>query len=137
MDTVRPAIRSRMMSKIGGRDTAPELFVRSYLHATRLRFRTHAKDLPGRPDIVLPRYRTVVFVHGCFWHRHTNCRFTTTPATRPEFWQAKFAANKARDQKVVRELSATGWNVLIFWECEIANMERLDALFWRIVANEH
>lgn len=101
-----------MMAGIQSRNTAPELRVRSYLHACGLRFRVHVRDLPGRPDIVLPRHRAVVFVHGCFWHRHQCCRFATVPATRTDFWRAKFQANIARDSSNQLQLTRAGWNVL-------------------------
>lgn len=133
MDTVDSQTRSRMMAGIKGRDTQPEMRVRRYLHAAGLRFVLHRKDLPGRPDIVLPRFGTVVFVHGCFWHRHPGCRFATTPRTRPEFWQAKFAGNVARDARNEELLAAAGWRVLTIWECQ-TDEEHLDLLFWQIVA---
>ena len=123
-----------MMSSIRGRNTQPELLVRRYLHATGLRFRLHARSLPGRPDIVLPRYRVAVFVHGCFWHRHEGCRFTTTPATRAEFWQDKFRGNVARDRRDTLLLRSAGWRVFTVWECEAANEEVLDRLFFAIVS---
>src|SRR4051812_1880798 len=104
VDVVDKATRSRTMSGIRGKDTQPELAVRRYLHSRGLRFRLHKKGLPGRPDLVFPRYRTVVFVHGCFWHRHSRCRFATNPATRPAFWAAKFAQNVARDKRQIRQL---------------------------------
>src|SRR5690554_2960017 len=99
MDIVDESTRSRMMSAIGGRNTKPEIIVRKFLHARGFRFRLHVKDLPGRPDIVLPKWKACVFVHGCFWHRHANCRYATTPKTRPEFWAEKFRENVARDQR--------------------------------------
>ena len=123
-----------MMSSIRGSNTQPELLVRRYLHGTGLRFRLHARSLPGRPDIVLPRYRAAVFVHGCFWHRHEGCRFTTTPATRTEFWQDKFRGNVARDRRDAVLLRSAGWRVFTVWECEAANEEVLDWLFFRIVS---
>ena len=110
------------MSGIRGKDTQPELIVRSFLHRKGLRFRLHAK-LPGRPDLVFPRYRTAVFVHGCFWHRHEGCSFTTTPKTRPEFWEAKFAANIKRDAVAEERLEALGWRVLVVWACQIGEKE--------------
>jgi len=113
------------MAAIHGKDTAPELAVRRILHAMGLRFRLHRKDLPGRPDIVLPRHRTVVFVHGCFWHRHEGCRYTTTPKTRLEFWQAKFDANVARDHRNRIALEEMGWRGLVVWECELRDAEAL------------
>jgi DNA mismatch endonuclease (patch repair protein) len=126
MDVVDKATRSRMMSGIRGKDTQPELLVRSFLHRKGLRFRLHAK-LPGKPDLVFPKYRTAVFVHGCFWHRHKHCQFTTTPKTRPEFWQAKFTANVKRDAVVKDRLEAMGWRVLVVWACQTGKNE-LDAL---------
>jgi len=126
-DIVDRATRSRMMSGIRGRDTKPEIIVRKYLHAAGLRFRLAPRDLPGKPDIVLPKYRTVVFVHGCFWHRHPNCQYTTTPKSNAEFWQTKFASNVKRDALVQEELTAKGWHVLVVWGCRTSN-EDLDAL---------
>jgi DNA mismatch endonuclease (patch repair protein) len=112
------------MSRIRSRDTGPERQVRSALHRAGYRFRLHRKDLPGRPDIVLPKYRTVVFVHGCFWHRHSRCRFAYTPKSRVAFWNAKFAANVARDRRNVRELKRLGWHVVNVWECQAASPAR-------------
>lgn len=129
MDTVSKAIRSWNMSRIRCSDTAPERAVRSLLHRMGYRFRLHCKALPGRPDVVLPRYRTVVLVHGCFWHRHKSCRFAYVPKTREEFWQAKFDANVARDQVVFRSLRAQGWHVIVVWECETRNVTRLARRF--------
>lgn len=107
------------MSRIKGRNTGPELRLRSLLHRAGFRFRLHAKELPGRPDLVLPKYRTAIFVHGCFWHRHSGCRNTTMPSTRREFWQKKFDSNVSRDAHNRTELEATGWTVLTVWECEL------------------
>ena len=133
------SVRSRNMAAIRGKDTAPELAVRRILHAMGLRFRLHRKDLPGRPDIVLPKHRTVVFVHGCFWHRHEDCRYTTTPKTRQEFWQTKFAANVERDRRNRTDLQRLGWRVIVVWECELRQpsdlKERLSGLFPQLVQN--
>ncbi|MBN9019085.1 MAG: DNA mismatch endonuclease Vsr [Rhizobiales bacterium] len=118
-DTLTSERRSWNMSRIRGRDTGPELVLRSLLHRAGFRFRLHAKQLPGRPDIILPRYRTAIFVHGCFWHRHPGCRNATTPSTRREFWQAKFDGNISRDARNQAELEAAGWTVLTVWECEL------------------
>lgn len=118
-DVVDRATRSRMMSGIGGRDTKPEISVRKFLHARGFRYRIAPNNLPGRPDVVLPKYRTAIFVHGCFWHRHPGCKYATTPASRKQFWQAKFRENVARDERVVRELETLNWRVLIVWECSI------------------
>lgn len=133
-DIVDPATRSRMMSAIRGKDTCPEMLVRRYLHACGIRFRLHSRQLPGRPDIVLPRFRTVVFVHGCFWHRHPGCHLASTPATRAEFWAAKFSRNVERDRENASALTAMGWQVLTIWECETRDPLLLDQLFWRIRA---
>lgn len=120
------------MAAIKGRDTSPELAVRKILHRLGYRFRLHRRDLPGTPDIVLPRFRTVVFVHGCFWHRHANCRFTTNPKTRKEFWEEKFRQNVIRDKRKQDELSAINWNSIVVWECELKEpavlAERLDEM---------
>lgn len=121
------------MAGIKGGDTKPERLVRRYLHAAGLRFRLHDRSLPGRPDIVLPRYKTVVFIHGCFWHRHQDCRYATTPTTRADFWANKFSANVLRDQRDAEALANLGWNVLVFWECELRDPAKLDALYWSIV----
>ena len=107
------------MAGIRGRNTKPEVELRRALHAKGYRFRLHVKDLPGRPDIVLPRYGAVILVHGCFWHRHEGCRFATTPATRPEFWQSKFDATVERDERDLQALQTAGWRVVIVWECAI------------------
>lgn len=135
VDVVAPAVRSRMMSSVRGRNTQPEMCVRRYLHAVGLRFRLHVRDLPGRPDIVFPGRRLAIFVHGCFWHRHANCVYATTPSTRPEFWQAKFAANTARDAVCVTRLQQLGWQVLTIWECETRNELDLDSLAWAVLAS--
>lgn len=123
-----------MMSSIRGSNTRPELMVRRYLHGAGLRFRLHGSKLPSRPDIVLPQYRAVVLVHGCFWHRHEGCRFATTPATRSEFWRDKFRRNVTRDRRDELLLRTAGWRVFTVWECEAANEEVLDRLFFCIVS---
>ena len=107
------------MSRIRGRDTAPERGVRSALHRAGFRFRTNVRDLPGSPDVVLPRYRVAVFVHGCYWHRHDNCHLTTTPSTNRDFWLRKFSDNQARDRRNVAALEAAGWQVHVVWECDV------------------
>jgi DNA mismatch endonuclease (patch repair protein) len=135
MDVVDAATRSRMMSGIGHRDTQPEMAVRRYLHACGLRFRLHDRQLPGRPDLVLPRYRTAILVHGCFWHRHLGCRYATTPATRPQFWQRKFEINARRDAAAIAALKFQGWHVRVIWECECRDPQELDRLFWYVVTN--
>lgn len=118
-DIVDKATRSKMMAGIGGKNTKPELALRRALHARGFRFRLHVGSLPGKPDIVLPRYRAAILVHGCFWHRHADCRFATTPATRPEFWQAKFDQNVQRDLRTTVALRELGWRVGTVWECDL------------------
>jgi DNA mismatch endonuclease (patch repair protein) len=118
-DIVSPEQRSWNMSRITGKDTKPELRLRSILHRAGYRFRLHVSSLPGRPDIVLPKYHTAIFVNGCFWHRHPGCSKSYTPSSRTEFWTAKFEATIARDAKKSIELRKQGWNVLTVWECEL------------------
>ena len=113
-----PLSRSEIMARIRPRDSEPELVVRRTLHALGLRFRLHVRRLPGTPDVVLPRHRTVVLVHGCFWHRHAGCPYSTVPKTNADFWQEKFARNVERDRTVAAELKGLGWRVLVVWECE-------------------
>jgi DNA mismatch endonuclease, patch repair protein len=117
--------RSWNMSRIRNGDTGPEIVLRKLLHAAGFRFRLHVKNLPGKPDIVLPKWRTVIFVHGCFWHRHTGCRDATTPKTRTDWWLEKFSKNVANDQKKQRALADAGWSVLVVWECELRELQRL------------
>jgi len=121
-----------MMAGIKGGNTKPERDLRLALHARGLRYRLHAKNLVGRPDLVFPKYRAVVFVHGCFWHRHEGCRYANTPATRPEFWRAKFAANVTRDKRVEAELQAAGWWVATVWECELRTEDGVSSAADRI-----
>jgi DNA mismatch endonuclease, patch repair protein len=129
VDVLTPAQRRFNMSRIRGRDTTPELVVRRLIHGLGFRFRLHRRDLPGKPDLVLPRLRKAVFVHGCFWHRHPDCRFATMPKTRTEFWREKFSANMARDARKEEQLRQLGWDVLTVWECET---RRLDGLQLRL-----
>lgn len=135
-DLVTPAVRSRMMSSIRGSNTTPELRVRKYLHAVGIRFRVNDQSLPGRPDLALPSRRIAIFVHGCFWHQHSGCRFASMPATRPEFWMEKFAANRSRDARNADQLVALGWQVLTIWECQTRDELELDKLAWQILAVE-
>jgi DNA mismatch endonuclease (patch repair protein) len=117
--------RSALMSRVRARDTTPELCVRRLLHAMGFRFRLHAAELPGRPDIVLPRHETAIFVHGCYWHRHARCRRATTPVANRSFWLEKFAANRRRDRRNARRLARAGWRVLVVWECQTREPEQL------------
>lgn len=116
-----PRARSELMRRVRAADTKPEMIVRRLAHSLGLRFRLHRRDLPGSPDLVFPKFRSVVFVHGCFWHRHPGCSRASTPKTRTEFWNAKFERNVARDARVVRQLRNAGWNVYTIWECETRN----------------
>jgi DNA mismatch endonuclease (patch repair protein) len=117
--------RSEVMSRIRARDTQPERAVRSMLHRMGYRFRLHRTTLPGKPDIVLARYRTAIFVHGCFWHRHEGCQFAYTPKSRKGFWLRKFESNVKRDINVKKELSKLNWHVVTVWECELRSPDRL------------
>ena len=119
------ASRSKNMSAIKSKNTKPEVEVRKLLHSMGFRFRLHKKDLPGSPDIVLPKYKTVIFVHGCFWHRHQNCKYASNPKTRVDFWNKKFNDNIERDNKNQKDLKSLGWESKIIWECEIKNKELL------------
>lgn len=125
MDRISREHRSWNMSRIRGKDTVPEIRVRKMLHQMGYRFRLHRKDLPGRPDIVLPRYATIIFVHGCYWHRHEGCRFAYTPKTRIDFWTRKFAENEERDRRYAQELTRMGWRVAVIWECETQDADHL------------
>lgn len=118
MDRISKAHRSWNMSRIRSTDTVPEKVVRSYLHKKGFRFRLHVKTLPGHPDIVLPKYKTVVEVRGCFWHRHPGCKIATTPSSNTDFWQAKFKQNVERDKRHAEELKVLGWNLVVVWGCE-------------------
>jgi DNA mismatch endonuclease (patch repair protein) len=125
-DIFTPEKRSQVMSRIRSRDTKPELAVRSILHRLGFRFTVNGpknRSLPGKPDIVLPKHRTVVFVHGCFWHGHPGCKLFRIPKSRTEFWTAKIDGNRARDERVQRTLQGQGWTVVDVWECELENQQ--------------
>lgn len=119
MDTLTPAERSKRMSRVRGRNTLPELLVRKMLHRLGYRYRIHDRELPGRPDIVFPKRRKVIFVHGCFWHRHEHCKLASTPKSRSQFWLAKLEANRQRDERNLGLLDGLGWGVLVVWQCEL------------------
>ena len=132
-DIVDKATRSRMMSGIQAKNTRPELLLRRILHRAGFRFRLHQKQLPGTPDVVLPRYRTLIFVHGCYWHRHPRCRLAYIPKTRTEFWQQKFDDNVRRDERDTAALISDGWRVIIVWECGLRAVAKGDKdLDWLI-----
>jgi DNA mismatch endonuclease (patch repair protein) len=126
IDVLTPAQRQLNMSRIRGKDTKPEMIIRKGLHAAGLRFRLHAKDLPGRPDLILPRYRAAIQVHGCFWHGH-NCPMCRLPATRGEFWSAKILGNRERDERTSAALLVSGWRLLTVWECSLRGPARRPA----------
>ena len=132
MDRISKERRSWNMSRIRSRDTKPELLVRSLLHRNGFRFRLHRRDLPGTPDIVLPKYKTVILVHGCFWHQHPGCRRAKRPQTRAEFWRVKLDANITRDAAASAALERAGWRTLVIWECEIGD-EGLGRLYQDIL----
>ena len=127
-DIINKEQRSWNMSRIRAKDTKPELAVRSLLHRMGYRFRLHRRDLPGRPDIVLPKYRTVIFVHGCFWHQHSGCRFSNVPKSRQDYWTEKLEGNVRRDRRHQRSLRKQGWKVFIVWECQTKNPVKLQRL---------
>jgi DNA mismatch endonuclease (patch repair protein) len=131
-DIVDKSTRSFMMSRIGPKDTRPEMVVRRYLHRLGFRYRLHAPELPGRPDLTFPKYRAALFVNGCFWHRHPGCRFATLPASNRVFWVRKFDATVRRDEQKTRALEHAGWRVLVIWECEVREVGKLEALAERI-----
>lgn len=125
VDSITSEQRSRNMSQIRSRDTTPEVIVRSILHKAGLRFRLHRKELPGKPDIVLRKHRAVIFVHGCFWHRHPGCKRCTTPKTNPAYWLPKLQRNADRDKEHIADLKKLGWRVRVVWECELKNRPKL------------
>ena len=127
MDIVDKARRSAMMAGIRGKDTKPEMRVRQAAHALGFRFRLHRRDLPGSPDLVFPSLRKVIFVHGCYWHRHAGCRYATTPKSNADFWQEKFVKNQDRDRRALTDLVAAGWDPLVIWECETSDAKVLSA----------
>lgn len=131
-DHLTKAKRSWNMSRIRSKNTKPEQIVRSLLHRMGYRFCLYRKDLPGKPDIVLPKYKTVVFVHGCFWHRHKGCKRCTTPSTNQQYWLNKFKRNQAKDKLTLQQLKYIGWKTIIIWECEVNNIEKMTSILNRI-----
>jgi len=125
VDTLTTAERSRVMGRVRSKDTKPEMVVRRLTHGMGYRYRLHDKKLPGCPDLVFRSRRKVVFVHGCFWHRHRNCALARLPKSRRDFWTPKLNANRKRDERNLRELTKTGWSVLVIWECEIGDVNTL------------
>lgn len=135
-DRFTPQERSRIMSLVKGRDTKPEKIVRSLLHMMGYRFRLHRNDLPGKPDIVLPKRRKAIFVHGCFWHGHAGCRRAGRPKSNADFWNKKIDANMARDKKTQAELKNSGWDFLVIWQCEMKDLEKLQVNLKRFLEGE-
>jgi len=119
MDVHEPEVRSYNMSQIKGKNTKPEILVRKFLFSKGFRFRLHVKNLPGKPDIVLPKYKTVIFIHGCFWHGHDKCKYFVVPKTRTDWWLNKINTNKGNDQTAITLLKKVGWKILTIWECEL------------------
>lgn len=135
VDVVDKAKRSQIMARIGPRNTAPEMAVRRAVHRLGYRFRLHRKDLPGCPDLVLPRHQLAVFVHGCFWHRHEACTNCSMPKTRIDFWATKFGATVARDRRNIETLHALGWRTLVVWECETEKKGLVEDILLRVLAD--
>jgi len=130
--------RSYNMSRIKGKDTKPEVLVRKYLFSKGLRFRKNDKRYPGHPDIVLPKYKTIIFVHGCFWHFHENCRYAVMPSSNVDFWEKKLNGNRLRDERNKKALTEMGWNVIVIWECQLKKCKRdqtLEDLYLEIISH--
>jgi DNA mismatch endonuclease, patch repair protein len=135
MDRIPPTRRSEIMSRIRGKDTAPEMMVRRLLHGLGYRFRLHRRALPGCPDLVLPKYNAILFIHGCFWHQHHGCKQAHLPKTRSEWWRQKLGRNVERDRRNLRRLAGLGWRVLVLWECEINRNEDVRERLLRFLAD--
>ena len=139
MDTLTPLQRSALMGRIRGQDTKPEMKVRRLLHSKGYRYRLHRAGLPGRPDLVFPSRRKIIFVHGCFWHRHPGCKYAYSPKSRTAFWKQKFDRNVERDNKALDQLSEMGWDTLVVWECELKDIEivadRMDSFLEELSKN--
>ncbi|WP_343586162.1 DNA mismatch endonuclease Vsr [Herbaspirillum sp.] len=125
-DFLSPAERSQLMSRIRGKDTRPEIALRRALHGMGFRYRLHGAGLPGKPDLVFPRYKAAIFVHGCFWHRHSGCNIATTPKSNTPFWVEKFEKNVTRDKRVIAQLQEQGWTVMVVWECQVSNATKTE-----------
>ena len=136
MDRLTPERRSWLMSRVASKNTSAEIRVRQMAHALGLRFRLHRKDLPGTPDLVFPRHRIALFVHGCFWHRHPGCKKASTPKSNIDFWQEKFERNIARDQAAMLELKRLGWQPAVIWECETKDHETLTSLLEKLFSGD-
>lgn len=132
MDTISKKARSELMARIKGRDTKPEIIVRKFLFSRGFRYRIHDSRYPGSPDIVLPKYRTAIFVHGCFWHGHEGCRLFRYPKTNYEFWYEKIKKNRERDERKIKLLEQQGWNVIVIWECQIKSLSKREDFLYNI-----
>ncbi|MGI9055194.1 MAG: very short patch repair endonuclease [Pyrinomonadaceae bacterium] len=132
-DIFSKAKRSQIMSKISGKETKPEILVRKFLFGQGFRYRKNEKRLPGKPDIVLPKYKTAIFVHGCFWHGHQNCKKSALPQTNYEFWKSKIQGNTERDKSNQKQLKKLGWKVIVVWQCRIKNRELFEKTMKRVV----
>ena len=128
--------RSYNMSRIKSKDTKPEMLVRRFLHSNGFRYRLHVKDLPGKPDIVLPKYKTVIFIHGCFWHGHKDCKFFVVPKTRTEWWLNKINGNIANDERASTSLKKTGWKIINLWECDV-KMAKVEKTLLQLIKTLH
>lgn len=133
-DVHTKAQRSYNMSRIKGKDTKPEMLVRRFLHANGFRYKLHDKTLPGKPDIVLPKYKTVIFIHGCFWHGHANCKYFVVPKTRTEWWINKINGNKTNDAKALKALQKEGWKTIIIWSCQL-KAQKIEKTFSKLVVH--
>ena len=133
-DIYSPSKRSEIMAKISGKETKPEVVVRKFLFANGFRYRKNDKKLPGKPDIVLPKYKTAILVHGCFWHNHSDCKYAKLPTTRKEFWESKISNNKARDERDKEALEDRGWKALTVWQCEINNAQKRAERLSRLIS---
>lgn len=134
MDIFSQEKRSQVMSHVRNRDTRPEKIIRSILHKSGFRFRIQRKDLSGKPDIVLPKYKTIIFVHGCFWHQHEGCKKALPPKSNVSFWLEKFRKNKERDRKVIRTLQESGWKVIVVWQCEIPKIKNNPEIIKKLIS---
>lgn len=136
MDTLSKAERSELMSRVRAKDSVPELALRRLVHGMGFRYRLHGRDLPGNPDLVFPARNAVIFMHGCFWHRHANCRRARMPKTRIAFWTEKLEGNRRRDRRNHRKLRVMGWRVLVVWECQLNDPEKVSILVCNFLNNE-
>lgn len=134
MDTISPSARSALMARIRSKDTKPELAVRRLLRNMGYRFRLHRKALPGRPGIVLPKHRKIVLVHGCFWHGHLDCKLASKPKSNSEYWSGKILQNRKRDARNLAALQQLGWGVLELWECDVRNMDGVEAILRKFLS---